>query len=136
MRNPVFVIASEAKHSIALQRALETESAAECATTAIVPTRLRSLAGVDRRLHAPVKGFACLRFRTFARPRPVGVGGDHQTARAIDEDALAEDPARRHRPLVVGPPLEAVAPAGNADILLLGRGLGEPVGRHDLLALV
>jgi len=39
--------------------------------------------------------------------------------RAIDEDALAEDPLRRHRPVVVGPPEESVASAGNADILLL-----------------
>src|SRR5665647_2575119 len=72
-------------------------------------------------------------FWIFARPRPVGVRGDHQTARAIDEDALAEYSPRRHRPVVIGPPLEAVALAGNADVLLLGRGLGEPVGRHNLL---
>ena len=49
----------------------------------------------------------------------------------INEDALAEDPARLKSSVTVGPPLVAVAPIRTSVIYLPGRSLTQPVGGED-----
>src|SRR3546814_9260264 len=69
------------------------------------------------RLHRLVKGFARGpdTFRV-GRGRPVAVRCDHQFARGVDEDALAEDALCGEAAVIVGPPLIAVAPVRQVDV--------------------
>src|SRR5205085_2719858 len=54
-----------------------------------------------------------------------------EPALRVDEDALAEDAARREAAVGVGPPLVAITAAGLADAGALGRRFGQPAVGHD-----
>jgi hypothetical protein len=70
---------------------------------------------VDGLLHRAVEVVARRAGGVARAAGPVGVGGDHELALRVDEDALAEDAARGKAAVVVGPPLVAVAAPGLAD---------------------
>ena len=99
---------------------------------ASLPLRCFLVQGLLHGLVEGLPGCACLGVARAARP--VGVGGNHQLARRVDEDALPKDAARGKAAVVVRPPLVAVAAAFLADRGLAGGGLLQPALGHGALA--